>query len=383
MRILVLGGGYAGLMAALRLANRGLGAQVTLVNDGAEFVERVRLHELAAGTAPPRRPIASLLRGTNVHSVTGRVVALDVERQVARMGDGSELRWDRLVYALGSIASDGGIAGAREHALAIGEPADAARLRTLLSQGRRELVVVGGGLTGIEIASEMAERGHAVALVAESGLGSFFSAPAQAHLRAVLTRMGVRIVDGAVREVREVEVVVGDERLPGTCVWAGGFAAPALARNAGIEVNALGQILVDERLRSLSHPNIYGVGDAASPQFDAGSPIRMGCKYAMPMAAHAAENIARAAAGRNERSFRFGDTGFCVSLGRKEGLIQLSRRDGTPASILTGRLAAFIKEAICRFTVWSLRLERHFAFYRWLPPPRKSLSEPGERRLTA
>jgi NADH dehydrogenase FAD-containing subunit len=223
-----------------------------------------------------------------------------------------------------------------------------------------------------------------VTLVAEGGVGSFFSAAGQTHLRSTLSRMGVRILDAAVREVHDGAVVVDGERLQGTCVWAGGFEAPPLARESGLAVNQRGQILVNERLRSQSHPNIYAVGDAASAEFDAGAPIRMGCKYAMPMAVHAAENLACAAAGRNERSFRFGDSGFCVSLGRNEGLIQLTHRDGRPASILTGRLAAFIKETICRYTVWSLRLERRFAFYRWLSPPRNSLPPRGEApRLAA
>jgi NADH dehydrogenase FAD-containing subunit len=103
----------------------------------------------------------------------------------------------------------------------------------------------------------------------------------------------------------------------------------------------------------------------------------------MPMAVHAAENLARAAGGRTEQPFRFGDTGFCISLGRHDGLIQLSRRDGAPTGVLTGRLAAWIKETICRYTVWSVKLERRFAFYRWLSPPKKALAADPAKRLAA
>ncbi len=387
MGILVLGGGYAGVLAALRLANRGLGAKVTLVNAEAELVERIRHHELGAGSAPPRRSIAALLDGSGVKFVIGRVTALDLVRQVAQLADGSELGWERLIYALGSQAGDGGVPGVRAHAMLLGDEAGALQLRAAMAAGAREVVVVGGGLSGVEAATELAERGARVTLVTDSGIGGFLSAAGQHYLRTALTRLQVRIVEAAVREVRAGEVVVDGEILRCTaCVWAGGFRAPSLAATSGLTVNPLGQILVDERLRSRSHDNVYAVGDAAAPDFDAGSPIRMGCKYAMPMAAHAAENLARAESGRAERPFRFGDTGFCISLGRRDGLIQISRADGTPTAILTGRLAAWIKEAICRFTIWSIKLERRFAFYRWRTPPRRALaakSETEPKRLAA
>ena len=165
MTILILGGGYAGVMAALRLANRGLGAQVTLVNGGPTFVERIRHHELGAATPPPRRPLAELLRKTGVTLVIGRVAALETERQVALLADGRELRWDRLVFALGSAADDAGVRGVRQHALCLANEAGAFELRARLASGARRLVVVGGGLTGVELAAELAPRGE-VTLVA-------------------------------------------------------------------------------------------------------------------------------------------------------------------------------------------------------------------------
>jgi NADH:quinone reductase (non-electrogenic) len=381
MRILVLGGGYAGVMAALRLANRGAGQKVTLVNGEPEFVERVRHHELGAATPPPRRPLRELLRGTEL--VVGRVAALDVMRQIAALSDGTELPWDRLVFALGSVAGDGGVPGVRQHALLLGNEAGAFELRSRLQAGARRVVVVGGGLSGIEIAAELAGKAE-VTLVAAGGIGSTMSPEAQAYMRKQLVGLGVTIADAAVKEVRAGEVVLADRVLPcDACVWAGGFQAPPLARAAGLAVNDAGQILVDEKLRSRSHPNVYAVGDAACADFDAGSPIRMGCKYAMPMAVHAAENLARTLRGKSEQPFRFGDSGFCVSLGRNDGMVQLNRRDGSPTRIITGRWAARIKELICRYTVWSVKLERRFAFYRWLSPPRRALAGSEPKRLAA
>jgi NADH dehydrogenase FAD-containing subunit len=381
--ILVLGGGYAGMMTALRLGNRGLGGRVTLVNAMPDFVERVRHHQLGAGVAPPRRSISRLLRGTGVRFVAGRVTRLDLDRRVARLVGGNELRFDRVVFALGSVGDDGAVPGVREHGSVIGDEAGALQLRARLARGARDVVVVGGGPTGIETAAELAEQGARVTLVAAPGVGAFLSPAGRWYLLRALARLGVRIVDARVREVRADAVVLDVGELPcDACVWAGGFRAAPLARESGLQVNAEGRILVDANLRSLSHPVVYAVGDAAearSEADDGGATIGSGCKYAMPMGVHAAENLARAIRGEAERPFRIGGVPVCLSLGRRDGLMQLVGRDGQPGGIVTGRVAAWIKERILRFTVWALRLERRFAFSFW-PQPRRL---PSRRRAGA
>ena len=381
--ILILGGGYAGLMTALRLGNRGLGAHVTLVNAVPDFVERVRHHQLGAGTAPPRRSITRLLRGSGVRFVAGRVTRVDLDRRVARLVGGSELAFDRAVFALGSIGDAGAVPGVREHASVIGDEAGALALRAQLARGAREVVVVGGGPTGIETAAELAEHGARVTLVASPGVGGFLSPVGQWYLVRALARLGVRIVDAPVREVRAGSVVLdGGELACDACVWAGGFRAAPLAREAGLEVSVEGRIIVDAQLRSVSHPMVYAVGDAAEARTEAGAAIGTGCKYAMPMGAHAAENLARALAGKAERPFRIGDVGLCLSLGRRDGLVQLAGRGARPGGVITGRTAAWIKERILRFTVWALRMERYFALAFW-PKPKRLTSRPAQAKQLA
>jgi pyruvate/2-oxoglutarate dehydrogenase complex dihydrolipoamide dehydrogenase (E3) component len=274
MNILILGGGYAGLMTALRLGNRGLGSHVTLVNAVPDFVERVRHHQLGAGTAPPRRSITRLLRGTGVRFVVGRVTRLDLDRRVARLVGGGELGFDRVVFALGSVGDAGAVPGVREHASVIGDEAGALRLRAQRARGARDVVVVGGGPTGIETAAALAEQGARVALVASPGVGGFLSPVGQWYLL-------------------------------------------------------------------------------------------------------------RALAGEAEGPFRIGDVPLCLSLGRRDGLLQLAGRRGQPGSVITGRTAAWIKEIILRFTVWALRLERHFAFALWPKPRRLPPPRPQAKRLAA
>ncbi len=325
-----------------------------------------------------------MLRGTGVRFVAGRVTQIDLESRVARLVGGAELAFERLVFALGSVGDTGAVAGVREHASVIGDESGALRLRAQLARGAREVVVVGGGPTGIETAAELAEHGARVTLVASPGVGGFLSPAGQWYLLRALARLGVRIVDARVREVRAGAVVVdGGELACDACVWAGGFRAAPLARESGLEVSVEGRIVVDAQLRSVSHPMVYAVGDAAEVRSEAGATVATGCKYAMPMGAHAAENLARAMAGEAERPFRVGHIPTCLSLGRRDGLLQLVGRDGRPGSIVTGRPAAWIKERILRFTIWALRLERRFAFFFWGKPKRLPPPQPEAKQLAA
>src|SRR5437879_2806832 len=106
-RIVVIGAGYSGMMAALRLSGRTRrhGATVTLVNQSDEFVERIRLHQRAAGQSPAVSTIPHMLRGTGVQFVQGRVTGLDPEHRgvsIETQGGAEEVGYDCLVYALGS-----------------------------------------------------------------------------------------------------------------------------------------------------------------------------------------------------------------------------------------------------------------------------------------
>lgn len=376
-RVVVLGAGYGGLLAALRLArNAGARCSVTLVSADAHFTERVRLHERTAGAPAPTFSLREFLSSTGVTFRQGYVSSID-PRARSLVVDGEPLAYDTLVYALGSRVDTSSVPGAREHAHTL-DPASTERLyRELPALAARDarVLVVGGGLTAIEAATELAEAHPSLRVtLAASTLGAQLAPAARAYLRASLARLGVALEEGArVRSLGAERALLEDGRELAfdACVWAGGFVAPALAREAGLAVNDRGQLLVDPFLRALAHPEIYGVGDAATPARDPGSRIEMCCKSAMPMGAHAADVIARALRNEAPEPFAFFDTGYCISLGRRDGIIQSKRSDGTPGYALTGRPAAFVKERIVRYTTFSLRAERSGSLsYRWLRPAR-------------
>ncbi|CCH34383.1 FAD-dependent oxidoreductase [Actinosynnema sp. NPDC047251] len=357
--IVVVGAGYTGLAAA-KLAAKWTDAEVTLVNDRDRFVERVRLHQLAAGQTLRDLPLADLLRGTRVRLVVDRVTAIDSQIREVQLTDGT-LAYDRLIYALGSHADLDSVPGVREHAHTVATPGEAERLRADLAHAR-VVAVVGGGLTGIEAAAELAESlPHLkVVLVAAGGLGEALSAKARRYLRTTFDRLGVEV-----REHSRVTAVDADgltladgtRAAADTVVWTAGFRVPDLARDAGFAVDGNGRMVVDQALASVSHPEVLGVGDAAALRRPDGLELRMACATGLPTTQRAVRALADRLRGKEPKPFRFAYLNQCVSLGRKHGLVQFVRGDDSPReAVLTGRLAARYKEAIVRGTVL---FERH------------------------
>ncbi|AUX45333.1 pyridine nucleotide-disulfide oxidoreductase [Sorangium cellulosum] len=409
-RVVVIGGGYAGVLAALRIvgkaARRRVPVAVALVNPSPQFVERIRLHELAAGRRQRRLELFRLL-GAQVELVIGRVRTIDaaaraVEVELADGGgaaaegvaaagiaaaDGGaaeaavtrRLGYDALVYAPGSAADPEVVPGGREHAFTLADAASSRALHARLRAARDgdRVVVVGGGLTAIEAAAEIAEAFPAlrVALAARGGVGEGLSERGRAYLGRALGELGVAVRTG----VRAVRVDAGGllvargeagdgaferdaaERVAADIVvLAAGFRPAALAASSGLATVAGGRLVVDRWLRAPAHPEIWGVGDAAAALDGEGAPLRMGCATALPQATYAAEGIVAALAGDPQPPpFRFVFLFQCISLGRRRGLIQrVDPRDRPLERVLTGRPGAWAKELVCRFTVASLRVER-------------------------
>jgi NADH dehydrogenase FAD-containing subunit len=356
--IVVLGAGYTGMIAAIRSARRTRrhGGRVTLVNPSTRFTERLRMHQIATGQALPDVQIPDLLAGTGVTFLQGFAEAIDLDGQsiTVATGDGERrLDYDQLVYAIGSATDMTGVPGAATHAHSLNGPRNAARFAARLDElASGGVVLVGGsGLTGIEAATEVAEtHPHLqVLLVGLGEPGSMMGPKARAYLDRALERLGVTVRSG-VRianvlpdgvELDDGEVVRSDATL-----WTTGFWASPLAGEAGLATDARGRIVVDATLRSVSHPTVFAIGDAAAIRLAWGE-IHGTCQSGIPSGAHAADNLGRLVRGKALKPFRFGYIHQPVSLGRHDAVIQFTKRDDTPRRIhLTGGSAVRYKELV-------------------------------------
>ncbi|WP_280370407.1 NAD(P)/FAD-dependent oxidoreductase [Nocardia wallacei] len=355
-QIVVLGAGYTGMLATVRLAHRtrGRDVRITLVNPSERFTERLRMHQIAAGQELGDHRIPQLLSGSGVDFRRAAATAIDPAGHRVTLDDGTELTYDTLVYALGSATDTTVVPGAAEHAWTLNDPRLAHRFSRRLAEvaaARGRVTVVGGGLTGVEAATELAESHPelTVTLIAAGEPGSMMGDRARAYLDAALDRMGiVREVGVQVTKVLPdaVRLTTGELVASDLTLWTAGVRVPRLAADAGITTETKGLIVTDNTLRSVSHPDVYAVGDAAAVR-QAWGEIHGTCQSGMPTAAYAADAIARRLRGKKVKPFRFGYFHQPVSLGRRDAVIQFTHADDTPKRwYLTGRAAVVYKESV-------------------------------------
>ncbi|MGA5421920.1 NAD(P)/FAD-dependent oxidoreductase [Streptomyces lavendulocolor] len=396
-RIVVLGAGYAGAFAAGNLARRLSPAdtEITVVNAVPDFVERMRLHQLAAGQDLAPRRLADVFAGTGVRLRLARVTGVDPERRTVALagedgaggengGDGGagELAYDTLLYALGSSVADHGVPGVAEYAFDVTGLSSALRLRERLAGlgTGGSVLVVGEGLTGIEAATEFAEARPdlSVALAARGQLGAWLSPKARRHLRQAFDRLGITVHEHTVVEAVEPEraSTAGGGSLPAdVTVWSAGFAVHPIAAASGLEVAATGQIVVDRTMRSVSHPDVYAAGDCAYAIGDNGRPLPMSCASAGVTNMQATAAIVARLTGGAIPTTGLTYYGNHISLGRRDAIFQMVDGEARSKSwFLGGRTAARLKAGVLATAAWSVA---HPTF--GLPKRKHRLPAPADR----
>jgi NADH dehydrogenase FAD-containing subunit len=348
-RIVVLGAGYAGAYAAGNLARRlsPADAEITVVNAVPDFVERMRLHQLAGGRDLAFRKLADVFAGTGVRLRLARVTGVDPERRTVAVtgvdgGDG-ELAYDTLLYALGSSVAHHGVPGVAEYAFDVTGLSSALRLRERLAGlgAGGTLLVVGEGLTGIEAATEFAESRPdlSVALAARGELGV-----------TVHEHTGIEAVEPARAITADGTSIAAD-----VTVWSAGFAVHPLAGASGLEVAGTGQIVVDRTMRSVSHPDVYAAGDCVYAIGDNGRPLPMSCASAGYTTMQATAAIIARLTGGEVPTTALKYHGNHISLGRRDAIFQAVDGDARSMSwYLGGRTAAWFKSGILKGSGWSI-----------------------------
>ncbi|MEU9706489.1 FAD-dependent oxidoreductase [Streptomyces sp. NPDC047981] len=358
--VVVIGGGYAGVMAANRLTKRE-GVDVTLVNPRPSFVDRIRLHQFVNGSHDGVTEYGRLL-ASGVRLVVDTVAEIDAAGRSLALASGDTLTYDYLIYAVGSMSAEVRVPGGAEFAYPLGGWEQARRLRDAVeaAPAAAPLTVVGSGTTGLETAAELAEAGRKVTLVCGELLAPSLHPSARRSVAKRLARLGVTVVEGPGARVAEVTrdaVVLADGRelASAVTVWTAGFTVPDLAVRSGLSTDAVGRLLTDETLTSVDDERVVAAGDAAAPS---GLPYRMSCQAAVQLGPQAAETVLSRIADERPARVEVGFAAQCLSLGRRAGLLQLAEKDDTvKKQYVAGRAGALVKEMICRGIPWQLRYE--------------------------
>ena len=364
-RVVVLGAGYAGLPAVNRIARQTYRDEVELilVSTHDRFVERPRLHQLATGQHRPDLPLTGFL-APGVTLRIGRVVQIDRAHRTLRMAGTSttpahdSLAYDTLVYAAGSTIDVDAVPGAAENARTVTDPQAALDIADALrAEPHCRVVVVGGGLTGLELAGEVAETQPAadVTLLTIGEPGQWLSPRARAYVGRAFDDLGVRRLTG----MRVVEVAPGrlvTEHGSGPrfdlCLWAGGFSVPRLAADAGLDVDDHGRVITDRTLRS-SDDRIYAIGDSAAVPGPWGAALAMGCRTGGFTGPSIADTLVARLTGCEPRPFRYRYLHECLSLGRGHAVVQFLDARGRPKDrILRGRAAKVYKNIVLDSGRW-------------------------------
>jgi NADH dehydrogenase len=348
-RVVIIGGGFAGLSCALALPSGRFA--VTLLDRSPAFEFLPAIHELVSGMKTPgqlRLPLKSLLERRGHHFRRAEVVGVDAAERRVHLTRGS-LPYDTLVLALGAADADFGVSGAGENAMPFKSVAQCAaigrRLRALSREDRPgRVTIVGAGLEGVECLGEVlrvrGDAGFPVTLV-EAGPRLLPAAPAQVgrHLAAHCRDADVEVLLGdPVERVtpKTLRLRSGRRLRSALTIWTGGPAPqPLLARSHLAPAGAWAQ--VTESLRLVGRDNVFAIGDTASlPQ----NPARQ-AYHALDMGRHCAREIQRARRGLRVRAFRPSEKPQLIAFGERDCILLQGRHALASPALALGKEAIF------------------------------------------
>ncbi|MGI5223193.1 NAD(P)/FAD-dependent oxidoreductase [Nocardia sp. CA-290969] len=358
--VVVIGGGYAGVMAANRLTQRD-DVTVTVINPREVFVPRLRLHQLVGGTHDAVVGYQDVL-AESVRRVAGSVTRIDAAERSVALADGGTLGYDYLLYAVGSSGAVSRVPGAAEFAYPVATLEAAQQLRSVLfdTPMTAPVTVIGGGPTGIETAAELAEHGRAVTLICGSVLGPYLHPKARRTARKYFARLGATVLEGpdaTVTAVTQDAVELGDGRTLASevTIWTAGFDVPDLAARSGLTTDTAGRLLTDETLTSVDDDRIVAAGDSSAPS---GVPFRMSAYTAYCLGAHAADTLLHRIAGEEPTPIDLAFPAMCLSFGRNAGIYQLGHKNETGMRLyFSGFAGKKLKEFACEAGINHLATE--------------------------
>ena len=358
-RVLVLGGGFGGVGAAQKLGKRDV--DVVLVDKHDYHTFQPLLYQVATGLLEQTavgHPLRDLFhKHPNVRVHRDVVSEVDLDARKVRFAELEEQEYDFLVLGLGAEVNFFGVEGADEVAFPLYTLSDAMRLKNhvlnlweqtdrtpmLAQDGSLNIVVVGGGPTGIETAGALAELYNGVfrkdypdlpheqarIVLVEAGPEIFpmFKPVIRSYTEKALHERGVEVMTGEVVESIETSRVTlkSGTVLPAyTLVWGAGLQGNELVRALGLELEKGNRIAVDDQLAIPGHPEAYAVGDiAAITDQKTGQVLPQLGSVALQSGEHVGETITRRARGEVTKPFKYHDKGTMATIGRGSAVVQM------------------------------------------------------------
>jgi NADH dehydrogenase len=374
MQVVILGAGYGGLYTALkleRLLKRRKDWEILLIDQNDYHQLKTELHEVAAERKTFEAvtiPFKTLLRHKQINFMRAEATHIDFDHKTVTTTQGN-VNYDKLVIALGSETEFFGVPGLREHAFTLASISDAQRIRghirKMFVQSAKEtnekvrqtiltFAVGGGGFTGVELATELADYIARLAeetnigkdeprlIVVEAG-GSIlpgFDVKLANRAFRVLESRGVRLMlktpvvafDG-----NTIRLKTNEEIQTKTLIWTGGVRANALVANSGLKCGPRGRVVVNPFSESVDYAGVYLVGDNSLVLDSAtGRPLAPTAQLALQQAETVAFNICAELTGKRRKRFLPRVVGQFVSLGRHDavGWVWKFRISGFPAWFL-------------------------------------------------
>lgn len=335
--ILIIGGGYAGLWAAFgatrQLDLAGREAEIALVTREPYLTARPRLYERDLAPAEARLPLAPMLQAIGAELITGEVTGIDAPARRVTLADGRALTARMIVLAAGSRAALPAIPGLAEHAEGIDDADQSSRLwrRLAAFEGKAPAVaVIGGGFTGLELATELAgwrdvkAADARIVLIDQGPIAAGYAGAARAVIEDALSSLGVQTRAGsavAAVEPGGLRFADGDRLACDVAVWTGGLEPSPLNRLIAAPKNAIGRLKVDAALRVDGLDGWLAAGDVAAAGVEGGNTTTMSCQHALSSGAFAGHNAARLLLGEAPIDYTPRSYVTCLDLGAAGALL--------------------------------------------------------------
>lgn len=360
MRIVILGAGYGGLYTALKLEHflrkrKSQKHEILLIDKNEYHQLKTELHEAAAGKKTfevVTIPLRKLLEHKQISFLQAEIIHIDFLRKTVKTAQG-QVKYDKLVVALGSQTEFFGIPGLQSHALTLTSIGDAQRIKSHIREMfRRALketdkkvrqslltfLIGGGGFSGVELAAELSEyitklakktginRKEFSLIIVEAGNSILpgFDAKLVSHATRILKSKGIKLMlktPVAAFDGETIQLKTSQKIHAKTLIWTGGVRANSLVVRSGLKLGPRGRVAVNPFLESVDYVEVYFVGDNALALDTAtGRPLAPTAQLALQEGETVAFNIFAEVAGKHRRRFSPKVVGQFVSLGGHEAV---------------------------------------------------------------